>query len=193
MVIVDELSQVGRRQMLELLRLQQERGFQIMAIGDPKQTQSVEAGPTVELLRKALGDEAIPEILSTVRQRTERERTIAGLFREGRAAEAIVMKREDGTAILVPGGRDATITRVARLWRERMEARGDDPDFRLTISAPTNVDANAIGSAIRQQLRDLGRLGPDKIVLSVRVRGEAMELPLAVGDKVRLFDMVRST
>jgi hypothetical protein len=60
----------------------------------------------VNLMRRALGAEAVPEILTTRRQRTEREREIAGLFREGKAAEALAMKREDGTAEAVPGGYD---------------------------------------------------------------------------------------
>jgi hypothetical protein len=191
-VIIDELGQVGRRQMLDLLRFQQQHGFQIMAVGDPKQCQSIEAGPVIDLLRQALGPDTVPEILTTVRQKTEREREIAGLFRAGRADQAIAMKREDGSAILVAGGRDAMIERTAQLWRERMAARGDDSAFRLTVSAPTNADANAIGVAIRQQLRDMGKLGEDRMVLSTAIRGEAAELALAVGDKVRLFERVHS-
>lgn len=191
-VIIDELGQVGRRQMLDLLRLQQNHGFQIMAVGDPKQCQSIEAGPVIDLLRQALGSDAVPVILTSVRQRTEREREIAGLFREGRADQAIDKKREDSTAILVAGGRDATIERIALLWRERMEARAYDPDFRLTVSAPTNADANAIGSAIRRQLRDMGKVGEDQVTLATSVRGETADLPLAVGDKVRVFDRVHA-
>jgi len=122
--------------MLDILRLQQRHGLQVLAIGDPKQNQAIEA-PAIELLRQALGPDKVPEILTTVRQQTERERIIAGLFREGQAGQAIAMKREDETAILVPGGRDATIERIAGLWRERMEARGSEPGFRLSISVPT--------------------------------------------------------
>ena len=42
-VIVDELSQVGRSDMLSLLRLQAERGFTLYAIGDDKQIGAIEA------------------------------------------------------------------------------------------------------------------------------------------------------
>ncbi len=189
-VIVDELSQVGRRQFLHLLRLQQERGFQIIAIGDPKQAQSIEAGLVIDLLRQALGPKAIPEILTTIRQRTEREREISGLFREGNVAEALTMKREDRTVEIVAGGREATIERTAALWQERTEARGDEAGFRLTVSAPTNADANALGVAIRSQMRDMGRLGEDVITVPTNVRGQKESLPLAVGDMVRVFDRV---
>ena len=70
-VVVDELGQVGARQMLELLRLREQHGFRIVAVGDDKQCQGIEAGPVVNLMRRALGPEAVPEILSTRRQRTE--------------------------------------------------------------------------------------------------------------------------
>ena len=54
-VIVDELSQIGRRDMLRLMEMQAERGFTLFAIGDPKQAQAVESGPTISLLQEALG------------------------------------------------------------------------------------------------------------------------------------------
>jgi len=83
-VVLDELGQVGTRQLLHLLRLREQHGFKVVATGDDRQNQSIEAGPVIELLRRALGEERIPEILSTVRQKTEEERHIAGLL-SGRA------------------------------------------------------------------------------------------------------------
>ena len=57
-IIIDNLAG-GRRQMLDLLRLKQRHDFQIMAVGDPKQCQSIEAGPVIDLIRQALGSEAV--------------------------------------------------------------------------------------------------------------------------------------
>jgi len=92
--------------------LQERTGAQIVMVGDPKQCQSIEAGPVIDLFRRAVGAEAIPEILTSIRQRTEREREITSLFRAGRAPEALEMKQQDGTAELVAGGRQATVQRV---------------------------------------------------------------------------------
>jgi ATP-dependent exoDNAse (exonuclease V) alpha subunit len=114
-VVVDEVGLLGTRQMFDLLRLQQRTGMQIVMVGDPKQCQSIEAGPVIDLLRKA----AIPEILTSIRQKTEREREISSLFRPGGAAEALEMKQQHGTAELVADGRQATVQRVAQLWRQR--------------------------------------------------------------------------
>ena len=190
-VVVDEVGLIGTRQMLELVRLQHRTGAQIVMVGDPKQCQSIEAGPVIDLLRKAVGPEAIPEILTSIRQKTEREREIASLFRAGRAAEALEIKQQDGTAELVAGGRQKTVQRVARLWRQRLEANRADPAFELTVSAPTNADAREIGAAIRAERRRAGELGDDAKVLDATDRtGDTYRLPLAVGDRVRLYDRV---
>src|SRR5271166_3709107 len=121
-------------------------GFQLIQLGDEKQCQSVEAGPVIDLMRKVYGERRVPQILTSIRQKSEREREIAGLLRQGKAAEALEMKRADGSAILVAGGWDATARKVAALWKERTDANKDDPKYRLTVSAETNQAAREIGS-----------------------------------------------
>ena len=193
-VVVDELGLVGTRQMLDLMRLQARHGFKLVAVGDPRQAQSIEAGPVISILQQALGEGAIPELLTTMRQATERERTTSLMFRNGQTAKALDAKREDGTARLVPGGYRDAVAHVAALWRERVEANAADPTFALTVSAPTNTDAREISAAIREQRRAMGQLGADARVLHATDQaGVAFELPLAVGDRVRLFDRVNAT
>lgn len=187
-VVVDELGLLGTRQFLQLLRLQARHGFQLVAVGDDKQCQAIEAGPVIDLLRRALGPEAVPELLSTLRQHSARERETTLLFRDGRAAEALELKRADGSALLVPGGYREAVERVADLWAERRAANADDPSYTLTVSAPGNADARAIGAAIRERRRVMGELGPDQVVLDAADQtGVAYALPLAIGDRVRLF------
>ena len=187
-VVVDELGLIGAAQFLQLLLLRQQLGFQIVAVGDPKQTQAIEAGPVIELLRQALGKDAIPEILTTRRQQSECERQTSLLFREGRAAEALTMKRQDGTAEIVPGGYRQTIKRAADLWQERHRANTNDPSYTLTVSAPTNADARAISAAIRERRRAAGEVGPDQGILrAIDQVGVTYDLALARGDRIRLF------
>ena len=86
-LVIDEISQVAPRAMLDLLRLQRQTGLVIKALGDREQAQSVEAGDAIEIMRRVLPKEAMAELLSTVRQvgrnatETRHLRTIAGLFR----------------------------------------------------------------------------------------------------------------
>jgi hypothetical protein len=190
-VVVDEVGLIGTRQMLDLLWLQESTGMQIVMVGDPKQCQSIEAGPVIDLPRQAVGEAAVPDILTSIPQKTEREREITSLFRAGRAAEALEMKQQDGTALLVAGGRQATVQRVVRLWYQRLEANRGDPEFKLTASAPTNADAREIGAAIRAERRRAGEIGEDAKILNATDRnGDTYRLALAVGDRVRLFDRV---
>ena len=71
------------------------------------------------------------------------------MFRDGRAAEALARKREDGTLIVVPGEREHAIRATVKLWEERRDAimtqeraspGGPLHVFGLAISAPTNLD-----------------------------------------------------
>lgn len=193
-VVLDELGQVGTREMLRLLRLRERIGFKLVATGDDKQCAAIEAGPVVDLLRRALGADRIPEILTTVRQSTEQERRVAGLWREGKAAEALAAKREAGTAEMVPGGYRDAVRRVAGLYAERRRATHNQPDYRITISAPTNADAREIGREVRRVRREMGEItGQDHRVSATDGRGDAYTLDLAAGDRVRLYARTRGT
>ena len=182
-VAVDEWGLLGTRQALEPLRLQEHHGFKVVALGDDKQCRAIEAGAIIDLSRRALGSERVPVILTTLRQQTERERQIVGLFRDGRAAEALGMKRADGTAEMVAGGYDGVVARVAQLYRERLVATGEAP----AVSVPTNTDAHRIGDGVRAARRAHGMLGTDLRVVHATDGERDYALRLAEGDRVRLF------
>ncbi len=187
-LVVDELSQVGTRQALALLELRAKHGFTLVSIGDDKQGQAIEAGNSVALLRKALGDAAVPELRSTVRQVKERDRETSLMFRNGDAEGGIARLREDGQAVLVQGGRKHAIEAAADLWQARTTANVSRDGYTLTVSTPTNQDARDVSAAIRNRRRAAGRLGPDVVTVDATDQnGAEYSLPLAVGDHVRLF------
>ena len=84
--------------MLKLLELQAKTGMTIKMLGDREQVQSIEAGDTIALLKRVLPKPAMPEVLTAVRQKNDRDRKIAALYRDGKAETALAMKRADGTA-----------------------------------------------------------------------------------------------
>src|SRR6185312_7394728 len=192
-VCIDEIGQISTHQLLALLRAQSRYGFQIVALGDPKQCQAVEAGAVIDLLERALPG-TVPQMLTTIRQLTERERQISHLFREGAADEALAMKRQDGTAQLVPGPYDEVVQHVAALWAARTQANAADPDYRLTVFAPSNADARAISSAIREVRRARGEIGPDVTTLdAIDQYGQRYDMPVAIGDRIRLFSRLHAS
>jgi hypothetical protein len=191
-VIIDEVALVGTKQILEIAKLQAKHGFHVVGIGDDMQNQPISAGATIDLARRAFGAEAVPELLSSTRQLVERDRETAQMWREGKAAEALARKDEDGTLRIVPGGYTEAIKATVDLWSERTDANRSQPGFSLGISVPTNADGRAIGEAIRLRRRATGEVGPDLLQLAAcDQNGESYALNIAKGDRVRLFDRVR--
>ena len=191
-VVVDELGLLGTRQLNDLLRSQKEHGFQIVGIGDPKQMQSVEAGAVVDLLRRGLGEAAIPILETSVRQVAQEERETTLMFRNGETAEAVQRKLENGSLRVTPGGYEEAVQSVVALWLQRREANAGREQFSISISAPTNHDAHQISIAIRDRRRAIGEIGADRVTLQassgVGGDGRIFDLPLAEGDKIRLFE-----
>jgi hypothetical protein len=194
-VVVDEVGLLGTRQLNDILAVHKKTGFQLVMIGDPLQMQSVEAGPVIALLRRALGKDAVPELGSSVRQKTAEEIETTLMFRNGQTAEAISRKAGNGTLTVVTGGYRETIEGIADLWQERREANRDRPNFSISISAPTNQEAHDISVAIRERRKAEGEIGADRKVLTATdgegVRAYAM--PIAEGDRVRLFRRINAT
>jgi TrwC relaxase/AAA domain len=191
-LIVDEISQIGPRPMLELLELQAKTGMTIKMLGDREQVQSIEAGDTIALLKRVLPKAAMPEVLTAVRQKNDRDRKIAALFRDGKAETAFAMKREDGTARLLEGDTDQVVRQIADLYIERRDAlKAQDPTYRVTITTLTNAEAADISRAIRDRLKARGEIGTDEAnYKAVVYRGEKPEffdLPIATGDRLRMY------
>jgi hypothetical protein len=191
-LVIDELSQIGPRPMLKLLELQARTGMTIKGLADPEQAQAIEAGSAVEILRRTLPKEALPEILTTVRQASARDRTITRLFRDANAAEALALKREDGTAQLIGGDHDQVLSRIAEFYLARRDIlRAAGSKRSITISVLTNEDAADVSRAIRTRLKERGEIGQDeKICQAVAPRGpteDRFDLPIATGDRLRLY------
>ncbi|WP_086636326.1 MobF family relaxase [Acetobacter sp. DsW_059] len=187
-VVLDELSLLSTTQLLDLLRARGETGFRLVMIGDPLQCQAVEAGPVVDLLRRALGADALPELLTSVRQQSERERTTALMLRDGNTREALQRKWADQTLLMASGDSGTVMSRIADLWLERYQSGRARQNFSLTVSAPTNAEARNLARVIRERRRQMGEIGEDATVVeAVDQHGVTYDMTLAVGDRVRLF------
>ncbi len=190
-VVIDEVGLLGTRQLNDILRARDKKGFQLVVIGDPRQMQAVEAGPVIDLLERALGKENIPVLGSAVRQRDAEERETVLMFRNHRTEEAVARKAANGTLRVVPGGYEEAVDAIVQLWEARRAANQERQDYSITLSAPTNFDAHNVSLAIRQRRRELGEVGEDAIMVRASDVGwpeaRTFDLRLAVGDRVRLF------
>lgn len=196
-VVIDEVGLLGTRQLNEILSAQDRQGFQLVAIGDPKQMQAVEAGPVIDLLQRALGPNAVPELGSSVRQKDADEREIVLMLRNGQTEEAIARKAANGTLLVIPGGYEEAVKATVALWEHRRDINAARTGFSITLSAPTNFDAHNVSLAIRERRRALGEVGEDKVKIRASDAGgedgRTFDLALAIGDRVRLFRRTNAT
>ena len=99
------------------------------------------------------------------------------------------MKREDGTAMLVGGDQDQVVQRIADLYiqrRDHLKAAGSKRG--VTISTLTNDDAADISRVVRARLQERGEISrQEKVYNAIDQRGQTYTLPIAEGDRLRLF------
>jgi hypothetical protein len=99
------------------------------------------------------------------------------------------MKREDSHAMLVGGDRDQVVGSIADLYIARRDVlRACGSKDGITVSAPTNDDVAEISRAIRERLKQRGEISVDEVIYrAIDQDGRTYELPIATGDRVRLF------
>jgi hypothetical protein len=107
----------------------------------------------------------------------------------GEVEKALAMKRQDGTARFIGGDQDQVIGRIADFYMERRDAlTAAGSKGGITVSAPTNADTADLSRAIRDRMKVRGELRDDEQVYdAVDQRGEQYAIPIATGDKLRLF------
>ena len=110
-------------------------------------------------------------------------------FHLAEVKRALAMKRYDGTARFIGGDHDQVLGRIADFYMDRRDVlRASGSKRGITVSTLTNQDAADVSRAIRGRLKQRGELVEDEVVYkAVDQRGELFELPIATGDRIRLF------
>lgn len=194
-VVFDEFALIGTRDLLEFKRLRAKHGFHFVGIGDDKQLNPIEAGAPIDLARRAFGPENVPELTSSIRQlgAGQQEVETVMMWREGRAAEALQRRMDQGRLHIAPGGYSDAVRAAADLWWQLRQTNKNDKKYILAVSAPTNADTQAIAEAIRDKRRAAGEIGPDLhqlMTIDQNPNSVATMMRVASGDRVRLFDRV---
>lgn len=188
-VVLEEVSQIAPRAMTALLELQARTGCVIKGLGDREQCQAIEAGDSIEILNRTLPQSDRPALLSSVRQKTPEGLRIANYFRDGEAGKALTLKRRNGSAQMLGGDLEEVNEAIAEHFIRRKDALAA-AGFKqgITCSTLTNQDAGEISRAIRTRLKARGEIASAETVYQAEDQnGERYQLPLSVGDRVRLY------
>jgi conjugative relaxase-like TrwC/TraI family protein len=167
-VIFDEAGMAPTRLTDRLLRAAERAGAKVIAIGDPGQLSSVQAGGWLGALGRELGSVRLTEIM---RQRDPVERRALAALHDGCASRYVEWAEQAGRIDTFADPSGACERAIAE-WAQAAAVLG--PSDAVMIARENDTRA-ALNHAARQLWRALGLLGEDRSYGPVRV---------AVGDRV---------
>ena len=178
-VIVDEASTVGTRDLERLLRHAAAAGAIVRLVGDPAQHSSVEAGGIFRALLDAYPNDSVALTQNRRQKGPEMEvvRQSLAQYRAGHVATAWETLAGDGR-VQVTGDPNVLLNRLVCDWNDDRARHVASPDTvkRSSMMAESHLVREALNDRARIVLRDAGVLrGPDA---SIGVHN------FAVGDEV---------
>jgi hypothetical protein len=167
-VILDEAGMAPTRLSARLLARAEEAGAKVIAIGDPRQLPSVQAGGWLGALGTACGAARLTQV---IRQRDAGERTALAALRDGQPKRYLEWASAAGRIEMLSDATDAT-RRAVGLWHQAVTENGAGG---VVIIARDNDTRDELNVAARELWGALGLLG------EARTYGGPA---LAVGDRV---------
>ena len=188
-VVLDEAGMAGLQTVARLQEHVDRAGAKLVLQGDLKQLQPVDAGSPFRLAIDAVGDRSLTDIR---RQRAQTDRdTAAAFYADGgdglrsraenkRLGDGVLARLKKNNQIEAYGSqKEAMDGLVADYLTDPTPAR------EKLIIAGKRTDVRALNDAVRDALKQSGRLGREEHTLDVLDRGEAGTLAVSVGDRVR--------
>jgi conjugative relaxase-like TrwC/TraI family protein len=160
-ILVDEASQLGTRDMLSVFNVAQDMGARVILVGDRRQHRSVTAGEPLKLLEETAGLR-VAEVTDILRQQGDYKKA-AQAFSEGRTIEGFEELDKLGWIKQVDDVDRYQQLAAAYLAAVAEKKRGGEYKSALVVS-PTHAEADRITAAIRAGLKAEGKLGKERIV-----------------------------
>jgi len=179
-LVIDEASMVGTRQLERVLSHAAEAGAKVVLVGDPRQLQSIEAGAAFRSIHERHGGAEIGEVR---RQREDWQREATRDLATGRTGNALEAYRFRGSVHEAETREQARDELIERWDRDRQAS----PDRSRIILTHTNDEVCALNEAARGRMRAAGDLGED-----VHLTVERGERSFASGDRVMFLRNERS-
>ena len=160
-ILVDEASQLGTRDMLQVFDVARRVEARLILVGDRRQHRSVTAGEPLKLLEERAGLR-VAEVTDILRQQGDYKKAAQALS-EGRTDEAFEELDRLGWIKQVPDSERYQQMAAAYLSAAAEKRRDGKPKSALVVS-PTHAEGDRITQAIRTGLKAQGKLGEERIV-----------------------------
>ncbi|MEV4419993.1 MobF family relaxase [Patulibacter sp. NPDC049589] len=153
-VILDEAAMASTRQTERMLRWAEDRGVKVIAIGDPGQLPSVQAGGWMRAVGERVGHHRLDQVR---RQRDPDERRALGQLHEGHSVPYLEWADQAGRVTVHDLPRNG-MDRAVAAWASAV----DDHGLASAVLIARDNDARrALNDRAREVRRDLGGLGVD--------------------------------
>jgi conjugative relaxase-like TrwC/TraI family protein len=159
-VLIDEASLLGTRDMLHVFDAAENVGARVVLVGDRKQHRSVAAGEPLKLLEEKAGL-PVAEVTEIMRQSGD-YRKATRLLSEGRTGEGFAELDRLGWIMSVPDAKRYQVLAESYL-AAIAEKKKDGSDKTALAVTPTHAEAARITSAIRDRLKDKGKLADERM------------------------------
>ncbi len=159
-MLVDEASQLGTRDMLQLFDIGREDEARIVLVGD-RQHRSVTAGEPLKLLEEKAGLQ-VAEVTEIVRQEGDYKKAAEALS-EGKTEEGFAELDKLGWIKEVPDAERYQELAEAYLAAAAEKKKDGTPKSALVVS-PTHAEAARMTQAIRDGLKAEGKLGDERTI-----------------------------
>lgn len=172
-VVVDEASMIGTRQLLALLEVAARDHAKVVLVGDPCQLSEIEAGGLFASL--AASEDAL-RLTANLRQVEAWERDALASLRDGDPGAALDAYAEHDRVRLAVDGQAL----IDRLTADYLLARAEPGEPDVLVLAVRKSDVRAVNDAVRSYLREHDLIGAAEI----RVGVDDQQRAFAVGDEV---------
>jgi conjugative relaxase-like TrwC/TraI family protein len=160
-ILVDEASQLGTRDMMQVFNIAESIGARVVLVGDRRQHRSVTAGEPLKLLEQNAGLK-VAEVTEILRQQGDYKKAAEALS-EGRIGEAFEELDKLGWIRQVANTERYESLAAAYLAAAGEKKRDGKPKSALVVS-PTHVEGDRITQAIRAGLKEQDKLGDERLV-----------------------------
>ena len=160
-ILVDEASQLGTRDMLQLFNVAEALNARVLLVGDRRQHRSVSAGEPLKVLEDTAGLK-VAEVTEILRQKGDYKKAAEALS-EGRIEEAFDELNKLGWIKEVPDAERYEQLAAAYLSAADEKKKDGKPKSALVVS-PTHAEAAKITQAVRDGLKTKGKLSEERIV-----------------------------
>jgi len=196
-LVIDEAGMLPTDMTRELLAFAHKAGSKVILQGDSEQLQPVGAGAAFSLVKDAVGDAKLTEIR---RQKNAEDRHIAGMFYKKNELGQFMETKKDSHSQQEMRDKGAEIFAALdargcldeyNTQGQAMKAMVDDylksplPDNEKLVLGHSRQEVALLNEAIRQGLREQGKLGDTEHKIKGIDQGKELDVSLSKGDKIR--------